>query len=249
MACPVSLQPRVYSFIWTWCDGFFFPPTSLLSLSSQNFACCLHNFIRFVQWRQTDNQVTCPENLLTLLLLLLWPTACWGFFLKGEGRKRGIWQQSVKWDLNPCNCGYMSRQLIGWRHRDRVQSCEHTAFCSVQIQFDCELFIFFIFLRPSTNGSPPNSHLGFSCLLIQAPSLQVANVTVQLWNMAVPMACVAVSHAGTWPIVALQCWQQQIKRKKSKRKYFPLASGREKKISFLCFMHSVFLCNLCKSWY
>lgn len=149
------------------------------------------------------------------------------FFLKGEGRKRGI-EQSVKWDLNPCNCGYMSRQLIGWRHRDRVQSCEHTAFCSVQIQFDCELFIFFIFLRPSTNGSPLNSHLGFSSLLIQAPSLRVANVTVQLWNMAVPMACVAVSHAGTWPIVALQCWQLQIKRKKRKGNVFPLLPAEKK---------------------
>lgn len=171
------------------------------------------------------------------------------FFFKGRGEEKG--------DLTTkCEMGFKPMQL--WLHEPAAnrlkapwQSSELWAhsflFCPNPIWL--WTFYFFIFLRLSTNGSPPNSHLGFSCLLIQAPSLRVANVTVQLWNMAVPMACVAVSHAGTWPIVALQCWQLQIKRKKRKGNIFPLLPAEKKKSPFCASCTQFFLCNLCKSWY
>lgn len=243
MACPVSLQPRVYSLIWTWCDivsvSFI---AKFCMLPSQLYAVCLMKTNR-----QSSNLSGKPAH--TFVVVVVAHCLLRLFFFKGRGEEKG--------DLTTkCEMGFKPMQL--WLHEpaaNRLKApwqsselCAHSfLFCPNPIWL--WTFYFFIFLRPSTNGSPPNSHLRFSCLLIQAPSLRVANVTVQLWNMAVPMACVAVSHAGTWPIMALQCWQLQIKRKKRKGNIFPLLPAEKKKISFLCFMHSVFLCNLCKSWY
>lgn len=230
--------------------GFSPPPTSLLSLSSQNFACCLHNFILYIRTscliaglsslnKPAIKQLvrkTCSHFCCCCCGPL--PAEAFFFFFKGRGEEKG--------DLTTkCEMRFKPMQL--WLHEPAAnrlkapwQSSElwaHSFLFSPNPIWLWTFYLFF-FLRPSTNGSPPNPHLGSSCLLIQAPSLRVANVTVQLWNMAVPLACVAVSHAGTWPIVALQCWQLQIKRKKRKGNIFPLLPA-EKKKNLLFVLHAL----------
>lgn len=125
------------------------PELDVLPLPSRSFSerwqvlhfastCCLEK----TNWLSGNlHRKTCSHFSWILLLLFLWPSAYWGLFMCTGEEKGGIWQQSVKLDLNPCNCGYMSRQLIGWRHRDRVQSGKQTAFFSLLSEL---FFLFFL---------------------------------------------------------------------------------------------------------
>lgn len=141
---------------------------------------------------------TCSRWVLLVTECLENSTCSWffrqDFFEDGECRgeaDKGMWQHSVKWDLNPCYCGYMGWELMGWRHHDSsvcFRAAAHS-FCSVQIQFyRFTVFRVLLVMYLPLWAFPP--------LFIPAPYGRVQMVCVSFFTMAAVMAYITMNYVG-----------------------------------------------------